>query len=719
MSRATAEQQGLALLTIHQKDRAARSLQLHGEGYRIGRDADMEIRIDHAAVSRLHALLQKQGRHWILKDQGSTNGLWWQGRRVQQLELQDGDRISFAPAHDAENPWIAFEQPAQRRLQRIKRSLGISILCMLGCAGIVLTLAALNVPVRGRLASVRGPLAIFDGNNKPLKSVDSDRHRELKSVEAFSPLLIDALLSSEDNRFWWHPGVDPVGTVRAFAANLTGGRVLEGGSSLTQQLARSLYPDLVGEGDTLGRKWRELLVALQLESRFSKRELLLSYLNRVYLGVGWGFEDAAQTFFDQSASALSVEQAALLVGLLPSPNGHDPCRHPQRALEARNRVLNKMADSGRLSLDAARLARRQPIQLAPSACSRNALTRSAPFYTDQVRRDLTALVGPEVAAEGNFLIETHLDPVLQAVVERQLRNLIRNAAGLGVSEGAAVVIDSSTGGVLAIAGGRDYRFSQFNRASMALRQPGSTFKLVTYLAALERGIKPSTTIDCGSLNWRGQRFESSCRGRLSLTSAFASSNNTAALRLAQRVGLDQVVRQARALGITTPLDPVPGLALGQSEVRLIELTGAYAAVLNKGEWKPPSTIRRLLDAETCRDDTLRGCGSLAGNDQRGVNPGRQAVRSESAAQMQALLRAVVRTGTGTAASLGGQEGGKTGTTNEGRDLLFVGYEPSRRWVLGIWLGNDDNSPSTSSSALAASLWADIIRAAGRGGLNGG
>ena len=719
MSRATAEQQGLALLTIHQKDRAARSLQLHGEGYRIGRDADMEIRIDHAAVSRLHALLQKQGRHWILKDQGSTNGLWWQGRRVQQLELQDGDRISFAPAHDAENPWIAFEQPAQRRHQRIKRSLGISILFMLGSAGIVLTLAAVNVPVRGRLASVRGPLAIFDGNNKPLKSVDSNRHRELKSVEAFSPLLIDALLSSEDNRFWWHPGVDPVGTVRAFAANLTGGRVLEGGSSLTQQLARSLYPDLVGEGDTLGRKWRELLVALQLESRFSKRELLLSYLNRVYLGVGWGFEDAAQTFFDQSASALSVEQAALLVGLLPSPNGHDPCRHPQRALEARNRVLNKMADSGRLSLDAARLARRQPIQLAPSACSRNALTRSAPFYTDQVRRDLTALVGPEVAAEGNFLIETHLDPVLQAVVERQLRNLIRNAAGLGVSEGAAVVIDSSTGGVLAIAGGRDYRFSQFNRASMALRQPGSTFKLVTYLAALERGIKPSTTIDCGSLNWRGQRFESSCRGRLSLTSAFASSNNTAALRLAQRVGLDQVVRQARALGITTPLDPVPGLALGQSEVRLIELTGAYAAVLNKGEWKPPSTIRRLLDAETCRDDTLRGCGSLAGNDQRGVNPGRQAVRSESAAQMQALLRAVVRTGTGTAASLGGQEGGKTGTTNEGRDLLFVGYEPSRRWVMGIWLGNDDNSPSTSSSALAASLWADIIRAAGRGGLNGG
>jgi len=719
MSRATAEPSGLALLTIHQQDRSERTLHLHGEGYRIGRDPDVEIRIDHAAVSRLHALLQKQGRHWILKDQGSTNGLWWQGRRVQQLVLQNGDCIRFSPTQDTDTPWIGFENPSQRLHQRIRKSLGICILGCLGGAGLLLALATINVPVRGRLASVRGPLAIYDGNNKPLKSVDSNRHRELNSLDAFSPLLVDALLSSEDNRFWWHPGVDPIGSLRAFAANLAGGRVLEGGSSLTQQLARSLYPNLVGEGDTLGRKWRELLVALQLESRFSKGELLLSYLNRVYLGVGWGFEDSAQTFFDQSASDLSVEQAALLVGLLPSPNGHDPCRHPQRALEARNRVLNKMADSGRLSLDATRLARRQPIQLAPQACSRTALTRSAPFYTDQVRRDLTALVGPEVAAEGNFLIETHLDPVLQSVVERQLRNLVSNAGGLGVSEGAAVVIDSSTGGVLAIAGGRDYRFSQFNRASMALRQPGSTFKLMTYLAALERGIKPSETIDCSSLNWRGQRFESSCQGRLSLTNAFASSSNTAALRLAQRVGLEQVVRQARALGITTPLDPVPGLALGQSEVRLIELTGAYAAIVNKGEWKPPNTIRRLLDAETCRDDKLRGCGSLAGDDQRGVNPGRQAVRRDSAAQMQALLRAVVRNGTGTAASLGGQEGGKTGTTNEGRDLLFVGYEPSRRWVLGIWLGNDDNSPSTSSSALAASLWADIIRAAGRGGLNGG
>ena len=269
----------------------------------------------------------------------------------------------------------------------------------------------------------------------------------------------------------------------------------------------------MGRGDTLERKWRELLVALQLESRFSKGELLLSYLNRVYLGVGYGFDDAARVYFDRSASDLSLEQAALLVGLLPSPNGHDPCQHPQRALEARNLVLNKMADEGRLSIDAARQARRQPIQLAKKACSQRNRA-GAPFYSDQVRRDLTALVGPDVAAEGNFLIETHLDPLLQAVVQRQLQTLLKQSAGLRVSQGAVVVIDSRNGGVLAISGGRNYRFSQFNRATMALRQPGSTFKLMTYLVALENGIRPGTPFDCGPLDWGGQHFESTCRGKL-------------------------------------------------------------------------------------------------------------------------------------------------------------------------------------------------------------
>ncbi len=709
-----------AQLIIHQSDQADRTIPLHGDGYRIGRDGPLEVSIDHPAVSRQHALLHRQGRRqWILQDLDSTNGLWWKGRRVSQLELRDGDVVQFAPALDEKAPFLQFNDAAGRRRHRVERWLGLLLFGCLGGGGALLLLSNLTMPIRGQLARVRGPVAIYDGNNQPLTSVDSSRHRELKSVNGFSPLLVDALLSSEDNRFWWHPGVDPIGTLRAFSTNLIGGKVLEGGSSLTQQLARSLYPNYVGDGDTLERKWKELLVSLQLESRFSKSQLLLSYLNRVYLGVGWGFEDASRVFFDQSAADLNVQQAALLVGLLPSPNGHDPCQFPQRALKARNRVINKMADGGRLSLEQARLARRQPIQLAKEACSREQVSRSAPFYTDQVRRDLTALVGPDVADEGNFLIETHLDPVLQSVLERQLSGLLANNSRLGVQEGAAVVLDSRTGGVLAIAGGRDYNASQFNRASMALRQPGSTFKLITYLAALEQGLKPNDTLDCSPLRWGGQRFDSTCSGQLTLASAFASSHNTAALRLAQRVGLEQVVSLAKRLGITTPLDPVPGLALGQSEVRLIELTSAYAAVANGGIWQAPTTIRRLLDAETCRLDRPSGCGSLNGDGEAGQRQtSRRVLKAKTTQQMQGLMRAVIRSGTGRAASLGGQEGGKTGTTNDGRDLLFIGYEPSRHWVLGIWLGNDDNSPSASSSVLAASLWSRIMRAAGQGGVVG-
>jgi len=338
--------------------------------------------------------------------------------------------------------------------------------------------------------------------------------------------------------------------------------------------------------------------------------------------------------------------------------------------------------------------------------------RPAPFYGDQVRRDLEALVGSDVAAEGNFLVSTHFDPLLQEVVERRLRQTLQASAG-AISQGAVVVIDVRNGGILAISGGRDYSLSQYNRASMALRQPGSTFKLFPYLVALERGMAPGDPVPCGPLEWGGQRFSSGCRGSLSLLGAFASSSNTAALRLGRLFGLEAVVQMARNLGITSPLEPVPGLVLGQAEVRLLELTAAYGAVANGGIWHAPSTIRRLNDAGN-------GASASSGSAPRGsLRPGRRVLSSATAQSMRQLLQAVVRSGTGRAARLGGQEGGKTGTTNNGRDLLFIGFEPSRHWVMGIWLGNDDNRPTGASSAVAAALWGEIIQAAGRGSLAAG
>jgi len=680
--------------------------------YRIGRDDACEITIDHTAVSRLHAWLEQRGSHWLLRDAGSTNGLWWQGRRVQQLLLDDGDTIRLGPLSQPGLPELRFSAPPQPELQMLRRGVGWLIIGSLGLGAGLLLLSVAQMPIRGSLATVRGPLAIYDRQGRAVSSLDTLRHRELPGLSAYPNVLIQALLASEDSRFWWHPGVDPIGTSRALVTNLLGGRVLQGGSTLTQQLARSLYPDEVGDGETLERKWRELLVALQLEARYSKRDLLLSYLNRVYLGVGWGFEDAAQHYFGISAGGLSLEQAALLVGLLPSPNGYDPCIDPQAALDARNQVLNKMAATGRISADRARRARRTPIVINPQACRSNPALRGAPYYTDQVRRDLERLVGQDAAEQGNYLIDTHLDLALQQRIEALLRQRLLSSAALGVNQGAVVVLDSRNGGILAIAGGRDYRTSQFNRASMALRQPGSAFKLVPFALALERGLGPESSISCAPLGWGGMVYSSSCRGNLTLTSALASSSNTAALRLSRRVGLDAVVQKARDLGISSPLNPVPGLALGQSELTLLELTAAYGAIANGGIWHGPRTIRRLHDAESCQGLADRRCREAASQAPALANPGRRAVTERASSQLRSMLQAVVARGTGRAAYRGGGEGGKTGTTNNGRDLLFVGFDPARHWVIGIWLGNDDYSPTQASSALAAGLWNEIIAASG-------
>jgi hypothetical protein len=361
-------QPGEAWLELQQPGIASQRVPLLPGAYRIGRDPGCELALPHSAVSKQHAVLERQGRHWLLRDTGSTNGLWWRGRQVRELLLADGDRVGFGPNTGAALPWMVFHQPGQRRLRTLARA-GALGLAVVAAGGVLsLGLSVLQRPLRGNLASVRGPLALYDGNNKPLNAAESSQHREYRALSSYPAVLVDALLASEDSRFWWHPGVDPIGTGRALAANLLGGRVLEGGSTLTQQLARSLYPEQVGQGETLVRKWRELLVALQLEARFSKHDLLLSYLNRVYLGVGWGFEDAARSYFGKPASQLSLEEAALLVGLLPSPNGYDPCSNPQAALDARNTVLLKMADTGKISHEAARRARRQPIALSPQAC---------------------------------------------------------------------------------------------------------------------------------------------------------------------------------------------------------------------------------------------------------------------------------------------------------------------------------------------------------------
>lgn len=304
---------------------ADRRLVLHPGCYRIGRDPGAEVPLQHGAVSRRHALLEQRDGRWLLRDQQSTNGLWWRGRRIRELLLADGDRVRLGPEEQGDLPELRFHGGGGDGRLRLLRGVSLALAGVAGLGALGLSLATLLVPIRGQLSPLRGPLLLYDRAGRPIASAQDQRHRELRRLGDYPPVLIDALLASEDSRFWWHPGVDPIGTGRALFTNLLGGRVLEGGSTLTQQLARSLYPEQVGQGETLARKLRELLVALQLEARFSKHDLLLSYLNHVFLGAGWGFEDASRRLFGRPAAELRLEQAALLVGLLPSPNGYDPC----------------------------------------------------------------------------------------------------------------------------------------------------------------------------------------------------------------------------------------------------------------------------------------------------------------------------------------------------------------------------------------------------------
>lgn len=515
------------------------------------------------------------------------------------------------------------------------------------------------------------------------------------------PLLVQrAFIAAEDRRFYQHNGVDAVGIGRAVITNLTRGSVQQGASTITQQLARVVF---LTQDRTLLRKLKEAALAFKLERQLSKKQILEQYLNYVYLGSSaYGVADASWVYFSKSPNQLTLPEAALIAGLPPAPSVYSPLVNPQLALERRAVVLRRMREAG--FIDDAQLARANgaPLHLKPALPKH--WNSAAPYFTSFVAQELPKVLTPEQLEVGGLTIRSSLNLGWQNQAQKVI-----NANTYGDLEGALVSMEPGTGLVRAMVGGRDFEKSQFNRATQALRQPGSTFKLMTYLVALERGLKPGDPVGCDPVDWGGQSFSSGCGGSLSLSQALAISSNTAALRLGRRYGLEAVVKKARDLGITTPLAAVPGLVLGQSETRLMEMTAAYGAIANDGLWMAPTTIRRLTDAEPCANAT-KSCRQPS----RTATSGRRVIPPGQARLMQGLLRGVVQGGTGTAASLGGQEWGKTGTTNEGRDLLFIGYEPSRHWVMGIWLGNDDSSPSGGTSGLAAQLWGDIIRSAGRG-----
>ena len=508
--------------------------------------------------------------------------------------------------------------------------------------------------------------------------------------------LIDAVVATEDRRFFRHWGLDPSGLIRAAITNLSRGRVAEGGSTLTQQLAKNLF---LGSERTLTRKAEELVLALWLEVRLGKRNILELYLNRVYFGAGaYGIETASQRFFGKSVREVTVVEAAMLAGMLKAPSKYSPASNLPAARERTNSVLAKMVDAGLLSTEEGEKA-----------------ANTTPRFSDTLQRgqsgvdyavDAALERVPSLAATPttDIVVETTIDGALQRRAQQLVHAALTNdGKGANASQAGLVLMDTN-GAIRALVGGRSYAESQFNRAVKARRQPGSAFKPFVYLAALESGMEPtSTVLDLPLLGsgYSPRNEGAGYRGTVTLREALALSMNAAAARLNMTVGPRKTVAVAHRLGIGSRLRADASLALGTSEVTLLELTSAYAVLANGGRAPDPHIVQRVR--------------SLSGEMlfERRPQPDNVLVAPAQVVAMNDMLGAVLTSGTGRRAALPGhQAAGKTGTSQDFRDAWFVGY--TAQLVGGVWVGNDDGRPMNKvmGGSLPARLWHRSCAAAG-------
>ena len=506
------------------------------------------------------------------------------------------------------------------------------------------------------------------------------------SLDEMSPWLPKAIVAVEDRRFFDHPGIDPLGIGRALWRNLQAGRVVEGGSTITQQLAKLAFLD---PDRSWSRKAREAVYAVWLEVRYDKDELLEAYLNRIYLGGGaYGVDGAARRYFGKSAREVSLPEAAMLAGLIRGPSLYAPTRDLERARERAKVALAAMVDAGAITEAQAEAARAAPASLAGGAGS------GARYFADWIfaaTQDFAGEAHPDVR------VQTTLDLKRQRIAQRALASVMDARGAAGRAGEAALVAMTPEGEILAMVGGRDYATSQYNRATQARRQPGSAFKLFVYLAALEAGVRPDDPLSGAPIRvgrWQPTNLGGAYPEQLTVGESFARSVNTAAVRLAEQVGRGRVAEAAHRLGITSNLGDAPSLSLGAAETTLMELTGAYATVLGGGRLAWPNG----LSAVTTRDGAVL---------YRHAAVHEQVVDPAVAATMVGLLRQVVTSGTGRGAQPadGRPVAGKTGTSSEHRDAWFVGF--SAGVVVGVWVGNDDGTPM--QGVTGASLPAEIFR----------
>lgn len=519
---------------------------------------------------------------------------------------------------------------------------------------------------------------------------------EAVALDDLPPHLTQAVLATEDRRFYSHFGIDPMGLARAMYRNIRAGRIVEGGSTITQQLAKNLF---LTPARTYLRKLQEMAVALWLEWEFSKDQILTLYLNRVYLGAGtYGVDAASKRFFRKPASRVNTYEAAVLAGLLKAPSRYNPAASPQRAHARARTVLSNMVAAGYLTEPKAAEAAKG-IQVATVT----APTGNARHFVDWV---LEALNDYVTAGGRDLVVKTTLDTDLQRAAETTMGRAFNASerAGMKAGEGALVAL-APDGAVRAMVGGRDYAKSQFNRAVQAQRQPGSAFKPFVYLVALESGMTPASPVVDRPVrlgDWQPSNFSGKYEGRMTLEAALARSVNTVAVQLAQKVGAGRIIETARAVGITSDLPRDAALALGSGEVNLLEMTAAYGVIARGGMGVWPYAI---VEISSPNGEVLYK--------RQGSGPGR-AVPEAAARTLRGMMAKVIDGGTGKNAGIGRPAAGKTGTSQNYRDAWFVGFTP--QLVTGVWFGNDDGAPMNrvTGGGLPARTWAGFMRTAHQG-----
>jgi penicillin-binding protein 1A len=548
---------------------------------------------------------------------------------------------------------------------------------------------SLEIPKRPPTIQITG----LDGSVLAIRGEMAGANVALKDLPPYLP---KAFIAIEDRRFYSHYGVDPLGIARAAVANILHRGVSQGGSTLTQQLAKNLF---LTQERTFQRKLQEVELAFWLERKHSKAEILELYLNRVYFGSGaYGVEAAAQRYFGKSAKNVTLAEAAMLAGLVKSPSRLAPNRNPEGAEQRAQTVLTAMADAKFITE-----AQAQASIGHPSYNVKPVGAGTVNYVADWIGEVLDDLIGQ---IDQSIVVETSIDPKLQAVAEAAvIDELAAKSVKFNVSQGALVAM-TPDGAVRAMVGGRNYAESQYNRAVTAKRQPGSAFKPFVYLTAIEAGLTPETIRQDAPLDvkgWKPENYGHEYFGPVTLTQALAMSLNTVAVRLGLEVGPKNVVRTAHRLGISSKLDPNASIALGTSEVSLVELVGAYVPFANGGLGISPHVVNKIR--------TVEGKVVYA----RPADQLGQVIEPRNVGMMNTMMQETLLSGTAHKAELPGwMAAGKTGTSQDFRDAWFIGY--TSNLVTGVWLGNDDNSPTKKATGggLPVEIWTRFMRAAHQG-----